>query len=117
MCGSGTFLVEGALIATDTAPGLLGADAGRGRPLCRWHDFDAAAWDEAEGEARAAARPWRGQILGNDSHKVGKREGVREVWLGWLGLVCPGGCRGPRATARSAPRPRLPRRPSPTPPP
>ena len=38
MCGSGTFLIEGALIAADIAPGLL-----RGAPGCaHWRGHDAA---------------------------------------------------------------------------
>lgn len=68
MCGSGTFLVEAALIAADAAPGLL--RRGRRWPLEAWHDFDGAAWRAAVGEAEAARRPWGGTILGNDVHEV-----------------------------------------------
>lgn len=47
MCGSGTFLIEGAMIATDTAPGL-------GRPFGfeRWPGHDASVWQQLLGEAR-----------------------------------------------------------------
>ncbi|KAI8473549.1 MAG: putative RNA methylase family UPF0020-domain-containing protein [Monoraphidium minutum] len=65
MCGSGTFLIEAALIATDAAPGLLRR---RGWPLERWHDFEAAAWRAAVEGAEGARRRWGGAILGNDIH-------------------------------------------------
>lgn len=61
MCGSGTLLIEGALMAADVAPGLRRhGDA----PPTRWHGFDADAWrglrvEAIEREARglAALRP------------------------------------------------------------
>ncbi|GAB1406997.1 bifunctional 23S rRNA (guanine(2069)-N(7))-methyltransferase RlmK/23S rRNA (guanine(2445)-N(2))-methyltransferase RlmL [Thermomonas brevis] len=61
MCGSGTLLIEGALMAADVAPGLLRHDA---MPPTRWPDFDADAWNalrieaiEREARGRAALRP------------------------------------------------------------
>jgi putative N6-adenine-specific DNA methylase len=65
MCGSGTILIEGALMAQNIAPGLL-------RPppaLTRWPDCPAALWSDATEEARdvrrlVAPRP----ILANDVH-------------------------------------------------
>ena len=65
MCGSGTLLIEGALIAGDIAPGLL-------REVCgcaRWRGHDAALWASLieEAEARRAARAGAsGRILGYD---------------------------------------------------
>ncbi|MCE2943226.1 MAG: bifunctional 23S rRNA (guanine(2069)-N(7))-methyltransferase RlmK/23S rRNA (guanine(2445)-N(2))-methyltransferase RlmL [Xanthomonadaceae bacterium] len=60
MCGSGTLLVEGALIAADTAPGLLRHG---GASPTRWKGFDAATWqaliDEAKARDRRAALPAR----------------------------------------------------------
>jgi 23S rRNA (guanine2445-N2)-methyltransferase / 23S rRNA (guanine2069-N7)-methyltransferase len=61
MCGSGTLLIEGALMAADVAPGLQR----HGNVLpSRWLGFDVAAWREQFGEAvaresagRAALRP------------------------------------------------------------
>jgi 23S rRNA (guanine2445-N2)-methyltransferase / 23S rRNA (guanine2069-N7)-methyltransferase len=61
MCGSGTLLIEGALMVADVAPGLRRhGDA----PPTRWHGFDAGAWrglrvEAIEREARglAALRP------------------------------------------------------------
>ncbi len=66
MCGSATFLVEAAWIATDRAPGL-----GRSFAFERWRDVDLAAWraiyDDAE--ARAAAGAGRvPPLCGNDRH-------------------------------------------------
>ena len=61
MCGSGTLLIEGALMAADVAPGLRRHGEA---PPTRWHGFDAGAWrglrvEAIEREARglAALRP------------------------------------------------------------
>lgn len=53
MCGSGTILIEGALMAGDVAPGLRRERYG----FMGWKQFDAAAWRtlREEAEARAAA--------------------------------------------------------------
>lgn len=53
MCGSGTFLIEAALIAGDVAPGLLRD----GAACTRWLGHDAALWQalRAEAESRRAA--------------------------------------------------------------
>jgi len=66
MCGSGTIAIEAALIATNTAPGLL-----RPAPpaLARWGGVYAAAWRDAVAEAEAARllsapRP----IMANEIH-------------------------------------------------
>ena len=58
MCGSGTLLIEGALMAADVAPGLL---RHRDRRPTRWLGFDAAAWQRLRDEARRArdGRPRR----------------------------------------------------------
>jgi 23S rRNA (guanine2445-N2)-methyltransferase / 23S rRNA (guanine2069-N7)-methyltransferase len=64
MCGSGTFLTEGALIAADAAPGLERDYFGfRG-----WRGHDAALWEGlcAEARARRAARTPRRCIIGSD---------------------------------------------------
>ena len=66
MCGSGTLLVEGALMAADQAPGLLREYWG----FAGWLQHDEAAWasllDEADGRAEAgrAAMP---TIVGRDA--------------------------------------------------
>jgi len=60
MCGSGTLLIEGALMAADVAPGLL--RLGDALPT-RWAGFDVDAWNalrveaiEREAKGRAALR-------------------------------------------------------------
>jgi 23S rRNA (guanine2445-N2)-methyltransferase / 23S rRNA (guanine2069-N7)-methyltransferase len=64
MCGSGTFLTEGALIAADAAPALDREYFG----FLGWHGHDAALWARlrAEALARRAARTARRCILGSD---------------------------------------------------
>ncbi|MBW8808142.1 bifunctional 23S rRNA (guanine(2069)-N(7))-methyltransferase RlmK/23S rRNA (guanine(2445)-N(2))-methyltransferase RlmL [Lysobacter capsici] len=61
MCGSGTLLIEGALMAADVAPGLLRHGA---LPPTRWRGFDFARWRvlceqarEREAAGLAALRP------------------------------------------------------------
>jgi 23S rRNA (guanine2445-N2)-methyltransferase / 23S rRNA (guanine2069-N7)-methyltransferase len=49
MCGSGTFLVEAALMAADIAPGLERPYFG----FFRWRGHDVASWDSLLDEARA----------------------------------------------------------------
>ena len=64
MCGSGTFLIEAALMATNTAPGLY-----RQRwPFQSWPDFDQAAWASSVNAAQRAQHKWDGMLLGNDIH-------------------------------------------------
>jgi putative N6-adenine-specific DNA methylase len=61
MCGAGTLLIEGALLAEGRAPGL-----GR-RFACETFPFvDAAAFAEARGAAEAATQPAAGRIIGGD---------------------------------------------------
>lgn len=48
MCGSGTFLLEGAMIAADIAPGLLRARFG----FDRWPGHIPSIWRDAMGDAR-----------------------------------------------------------------
>ena len=52
MCGSGTFVVEAAMIASERAPGL-----GRGFACERWKDHDRALMERLRSEARARAKP------------------------------------------------------------
>ena len=86
MCGSGTFLTEGALIAADAAP-ALGRDY---FGFTAWRGHDAGLWERllAEARERRAARPARRCILGSDadadavrmSIANGERAGVAD-WL------------------------------------
>jgi 23S rRNA (guanine2445-N2)-methyltransferase / 23S rRNA (guanine2069-N7)-methyltransferase len=52
MCGSGTFVIEAALIAADRAPGLGREYFG----FLGWAGHDGAAWEQLLGEAQARAR-------------------------------------------------------------
>ena len=49
MCGSGTLLIEGALMAADVAPGLMRHGS---LPPSRWLGFDKASWKGLMAEAR-----------------------------------------------------------------
>lgn len=62
MCGSGTFLLEAALMAHDIAPGLA-----RKFSFFRLSDFDAALWQRLLAEAEGRRRPPAAQpIFGSD---------------------------------------------------
>lgn len=66
MCGSATFLIEAAWLATDRAPGL-----GRSFAFEHWRDADLDAWRRIydEAEARAAAGSTKlPRLCGNDRH-------------------------------------------------
>jgi 23S rRNA (guanine2445-N2)-methyltransferase / 23S rRNA (guanine2069-N7)-methyltransferase len=65
MCGSGTFLTEGALIAADAAPALDREYFG----FSGWRGHDAELWERLRAEARErrAARVVRRCILGSDA--------------------------------------------------
>ena len=52
MCGSGTLLAEAALIASNTAPGLLREHFA----FMNWPDFHAPRWEKCVAEAKAARR-------------------------------------------------------------
>ncbi len=59
MCGSGTLLIEGALMAADEAPGLL---RWNGTPPSRWLGFDTALWRSLGEEASARAHAGRAAL-------------------------------------------------------
>lgn len=69
MCGSGTLLIEGALMAADVAPGLM-RDGGAMQTPSRWRGFDVIAWrelvEEAETRAAAGNAALRGDFRGSD---------------------------------------------------
>lgn len=61
MCGSGTFSIEGAMLAANIAPGkrrLFGFE--------RWRDFDGALWQRLKEEAHQAEHKFSGNILCSD---------------------------------------------------
>ncbi|KAH9324721.1 hypothetical protein KI387_004899 [Taxus chinensis] len=67
MCGSGTFLIEAAMMAANKAPGMMRATW----PFKLWHDFDSITWRECRDNAASAetAMPKGLRILGNDKHE------------------------------------------------
>jgi putative N6-adenine-specific DNA methylase len=67
-CGSGTILIEAALIARGIPPGLAAADRSPRDFAClHWPDFDAALWERLLAAARARERPAAGApIQGSD---------------------------------------------------
>jgi putative N6-adenine-specific DNA methylase len=52
MCGSGTIVIEAAMLARNIAPGILREEFG----FHRWRDFDAALWNSVLTEAKAAMK-------------------------------------------------------------
>lgn len=67
MCGSGTLLIEAALMACNRAPGLMRSKW----PFQTWHDFDEALWKKCWNKASTAeTSPPEGlRLLGNDIHE------------------------------------------------
>lgn len=66
LCGSATFLIEAAFLATDRAPGL-----GRSFAFERWRDVDLDAWRRLYDDAEARALRGAAQLpvlCGNDRH-------------------------------------------------
>ena len=59
MCGSGTLLIEGALMAADEAPGL---QRWEGAAPTRWRGFDLALWRSVVAEARERADAGRANL-------------------------------------------------------
>ncbi len=69
MCGSGTLLIEAALMAGDVAPGLLRADFG----FLRWKGHQPSVWQsirEAAEARRAAGVAAIPRIVGHDQDRV-----------------------------------------------
>ena len=59
MCGSGTLLIEGAMMAADQAPGLLRT---RGDAPSRWRGFDSALWQRIVADAEERAQRGRAML-------------------------------------------------------
>jgi putative N6-adenine-specific DNA methylase len=62
MCGSGTLLIEAALIANNFPPGMYRKSFG----FMRWKNFNSALWEEVKQEAHDLETEFEFQILGND---------------------------------------------------
>jgi putative N6-adenine-specific DNA methylase len=62
MCGSGTIVLEAAMMAKNMAPGLKRETFG----FMKWNNFDSDLWKELKSEALAAVVSPRVNILGSD---------------------------------------------------
>jgi putative N6-adenine-specific DNA methylase len=62
MCGSGTLLIEAAMIANNFPAGMYRKEFG----FMHWPDFDAALWDEVTTEALSEQTEFEYQIIGSD---------------------------------------------------
>jgi len=91
MCGSGTFVIEGALIAADIAPGL-----GRGYfGFTGWKGHDGALWQRLHAEAAARVRPHDGstpRLRGSDSDaravRIAGDNAARAGVSAWVDFEC-----------------------------
>lgn len=78
MCGSGTLVIEAALLARNIPPGLAGAERQPRRfAFQRWPDFDAALWGRMVAEARAGIRGAAGVALLGSDRDAGAIEAAR----------------------------------------
>lgn len=89
MCGSGTLLIEGALMAADVAPGLQ--RHGNQAPT-RWRGFDTAAWnalvDDARKREAAGMNALRPVFMGRDTDPHATRAAQdNAVLAGLAGLI------------------------------
>ncbi|MBK7174243.1 MAG: hypothetical protein IPH84_13645 [Bacteroidales bacterium] len=62
MCGSGTLLIEAALIANNFPPGMYRKSFG----FMRWKNFNSELWEEVKQEAHDQETEFEYQIIGND---------------------------------------------------
>lgn len=76
MCGSGTLLIEGAMMACDIAPGLARTEYG----FSRWPGHDARLWEKLQTEAQERAQ------IGRRTHRSrfrGYDENARVIATAW----------------------------------
>ncbi len=81
MCGSGTLLIEAALIATNTAPGLLRSDFG----FNSWKHHDDNTWQELRNEANQNKKIHKGHILGFDNDPRAIEAAINNAELAGVG--------------------------------
>lgn len=65
MCGSGTILIEAAMIAMDMAPCISRKEFG----FENWNDFDADIWEKVRNDAKRNSHNPKNLIIGNDISK------------------------------------------------
>lgn len=77
LCGAGTLLIEGLLMARDIAPGLL-----RQRPFSPWPGHDAEAMQQILAEAgqrRETGKAWSGSAFGSDTDRESVQKARRNA--------------------------------------
>ncbi|MDI9239292.1 bifunctional 23S rRNA (guanine(2069)-N(7))-methyltransferase RlmK/23S rRNA (guanine(2445)-N(2))-methyltransferase RlmL [Lysobacter sp. LF1] len=89
MCGSGTLLIEGALMAADVAPGLQRHES---QPPTHWRGFDEGTWrvlvDEARRREAAGMNALRPAFFGRDTDPHAIRAAQdNAVLAGLAGLI------------------------------
>ena len=78
MCGSGTLVIEGALMARNVAPGLaLAGREPRAFAFEGWPGFDPGLWRSLVDEARQAVRPSAGVPIAGSDRDEGAVEAAR----------------------------------------
>lgn len=81
MCGSGTFLIEAALMLQGKAPGLLR----KSWPFYSWPDFDKHHWIQSCSQAKdvaSRAKMPEVRLYGNDIH-----EGALSLAARWVDVI------------------------------
>ena len=74
MCGSGTLLIEAALIARNIAPGVFRKEFG----FERWPDFDAELWNDIYNDD-SAERDFEHNIYGSDASFYALQQAMKNV--------------------------------------
>ena len=74
MCGSGTLLIEAALIARNIAPGVFRKEFG----FERWPDFDAELWNDIYNDD-SAERDFEHKIYGSDASFYALQQAMKNV--------------------------------------
>lgn len=74
MCGSGTFLVEAAMIATNTPPGLYR----QGFAFEKWNDFDTDLFDELYNDD-SGEKVFEHKIYGSDVSRIATDKALKNV--------------------------------------
>lgn len=74
MCGSGTLLIEAALIAQNIAPGVFRQDYA----FCKWQDFDEDLWSEIYNDD-SNERPFTHHIYGSDASFYAVQAALKNV--------------------------------------
>jgi putative N6-adenine-specific DNA methylase len=75
MCGSGTLLVEAALIANNIPPSTYREDFG----FMKWKDFDAELWENLKNEAFDLQTEFDYKIIGSDISERNLSSAIRNV--------------------------------------